>query len=411
MARILHFADAHIDMANYGQHDPESSLPIRVMDFLRSLDVIVDAAIDEKVDLVLFAGDAFKDRSPAPTFQREWGRRIMRLSRAEIPTLLLVGNHDISPAMGRAHAMDSYDTLDVPHVKVLDKPTFLSADDLGIDLQVIAIPWISRAGMMAHLDLSGTDIQAVYDQLESKLKDLADTWLDEQIDPNIPVVLTAHASVEGASYGGERLVALGRDMGLSGSFVRDPRLDYVALGHIHKPQNLNEGEHPPVIYPGSIERVDFGEADEDKFYILADVQRGKTTFEWRELDHIRPFIQRWVKLETAEGAQEQIMAALPGPEQLADAIVKLTVEYPREFEALIDEKAIYAHGEAAFEFRLIKKPDVGTRIRLGDDETIDSLTPEALLEKYWQTMHVEPEEAEVLQAMAKEILAPEEEEG
>ncbi len=73
------------------------------------------------------------------------------------------------------------------------------------------------------------------------------------------MVLTAHASVQGASYGGERTVMLGGDLVLPGSLVRNPRLDYVALGHIHKPQDLNQDGHPPVIYPGSIERVDFGE--------------------------------------------------------------------------------------------------------------------------------------------------------
>src|SRR4030067_2976962 len=105
MLRILHFSDAHIDMANYGRHDSTSGLPLRVLDFLKSLDTIVDAAIQERVDLVLFAGDAYKDRSPAPTFQREWGRRIMRLSQAGIPTLLLVGNHDLATAAGKAHAI------------------------------------------------------------------------------------------------------------------------------------------------------------------------------------------------------------------------------------------------------------------------------------------------------------------
>ncbi|HEY4691886.1 MAG TPA: metallophosphoesterase, partial [Bellilinea sp.] len=98
MIKVLHFADAHIDIANYGKHDPVSGLPYRVLDFLKALDTIVDAAIHEKVDLVIFAGDAYKDRTPAPTYQREWGKRIMRLSRAGILTLLLVGNHDLSPA-------------------------------------------------------------------------------------------------------------------------------------------------------------------------------------------------------------------------------------------------------------------------------------------------------------------------
>ncbi|MBK5109666.1 MAG: metallophosphoesterase, partial [Anaerolineales bacterium] len=116
MIKLLHFADAHIDIAKYGRHDPETGLPVRVLDFLKSLDTIIEAAIDEQVDLVLFAGDTYKDRNPAPTFQREWGKRIIRLSKAGIPTLLLVGNHDLSPALGRAHAIEEFATLEVPHV-------------------------------------------------------------------------------------------------------------------------------------------------------------------------------------------------------------------------------------------------------------------------------------------------------
>ncbi|HNS63036.1 MAG TPA: metallophosphoesterase, partial [Anaerolineaceae bacterium] len=64
MLRILHFADTHIDIANHGRRDPETGLSLRVLDFLRALDTIVDTAIAEKVDLVLFAGDAYKDRTP-----------------------------------------------------------------------------------------------------------------------------------------------------------------------------------------------------------------------------------------------------------------------------------------------------------------------------------------------------------
>ena len=92
------------------------------------------------------------------------------------------------------------------------------------------------------------------------LVELVDNWLSSAVDPALPVVLAAHASVEGAVYGGERSVMLGGDLVLPGSLVRDPRLDYVALGHIHKAQDLNPRAAPPVIYPGSIERVNWGEA-------------------------------------------------------------------------------------------------------------------------------------------------------
>jgi exonuclease SbcD len=253
--KILHFADAHIDMANFGRHDPETGLPVRVMDFLKSLDEIVDAAIKEKVDMVIFAGDAYKDRNPAPTYQREWGRRIMRLSKAGIPTLLLVGNHDLSPSLGRAHALEEYATLEVPHIHVLDEPSYLGPEQLeNLPLQVIALPWLTRSGMMAKLSISATEPSKIYEELEERLTELVNHYLDDEVDAELPTILVAHASVQGASYGGERTVMLGNDLVLSGSLVKDKRLDYVALGHIHKKQNLNEGQQPPVIYPGSRQR-------------------------------------------------------------------------------------------------------------------------------------------------------------
>lgn len=402
---ILHFADAHIDMANYGRHDPETGLPMRVMDFLKSLDSIVDTAIREKVDLVLFAGDAYKDRSPTPTFQREWGRRIMRLSRAGIPVLLLVGNHDLSPALGRAHALDNFDTLEVPHVRVLDKPTFLGPDDLdGLPLQVIALPWVSRSGLIAHLGLRVSDPLQIYEQLEAKLVELVELWLTEKADISIPVVLMAHCSVQGAQYGGERTVMLGGDVVLSGSLVKDPRLDYVALGHIHKPQNLNEGGHPPVIYPGSIERVDFGEVEDEKFFVIARVTRGRTEVEWRQLDGIRPFVDRFVRLESQEGVTDQLRRALPSPEELEGAIVRLVLEYPRDWEALIDEAALREHTAGCFEFQLVKRPQIETRIRLPGDQAVGSLSPLELLDLYWRASHTDPGEIEALAELAAEVV-------
>ena len=401
--KILHFADAHIDMANYGRRDPETGLPMRVLDFLKSLDVIIETAIAEKVDLVLFAGDAYRDRSPAPTFQREWGKRIIRLSKAGIRTLLLVGNHDLSPALGRANAIQEFETLDIPHVTVLDKPQFLSAQDLGLPMQVIAIPWISRSGYMAATDSSPED---VFTNIEERISGLVNLWL-EKADPALPIILTAHASVQGAKYGSERTVMLGADLVLPGSLVRDPRLDYVALGHIHKPQDLNENAHPPVIYPGSIERVDFGEAGDDKFFIIAEITRSKTTVQWRKLENIRPFIDRRIALKSPENVTEMLKSALPQQEVLNGAIVRLTVDYIREWDTLIDEPALRRYAENAFEFHLIKHPQIEARIRLPGNQTIGSLSPLELLDQYWRASHAENDEADALQKMAKGIIEEE----
>lgn len=404
MLKIVHFADAHIDMANYGRHDPQTGLPMRVMDFLKSLDAIVDAAIEEEADMVLFAGDAYKDRSPAPTFQREWGKRMMRLSRAGIRTFLLVGNHDLSPAMGRANAVEEFQTLQVPHVHVLDRPAFLTPDQLeGLPLQLIALPWVSRSGLMAHLGLSAVSPVEVYEELEKRLTGLVQGWL-EDADPNLPLILTAHASIQGARYGGERTVMLGSDLVLPRSLVCDPRLDYVALGHIHKPQDLNEHAYPPVIYPGSIERVDFGEAAEDKFFIVARVARGKTRAEWRKLEGVRPFVDRYICLEKPDQITQQLLDILPDPDRLRGAIVRLTVEYPRDWESLMDEAGLREYCGEAFEFQLVKRPQAEMRIRLPEDQTIGSLPPLELLDKYWDSIHITQADKEELANLAREVI-------
>jgi len=394
-------------MANYGRHDPATGLPLRVLDFLKSLDTIVDAAIDEKVDMVIFAGDAYKDRSPAPTFQREWGKRMIRLSQAKIPTLLLVGNHDLSPAIGRAHAIQEFDTLQVPFVKVLDKPQFLRPNDLwDTPVQVIAMPWIARSGLMAST--GETDSTEAFTRIEENIGGLIEGWIEEA-DPSLPIILTAHASIEGAKFGGERLVMLGNDLVLSAGLVKNKKFSYVAMGHIHKPQDVNDGNQPPVIYPGSIERVDFGEAAEDRFFVIAEIEAGKDAkVEWRKLEGTRPFVDCRASLRSGDDANEILLAALPSQKKMQDAIVRLVVEYPREMDALIDEAALRKYAEKAFEFHFVKRPQIETRIRLSEDEAISNLAPLDLLELYWRASKADKtEDTAALQSLAREILANE----
>ncbi|MBM3179310.1 MAG: exonuclease SbcCD subunit D [Chloroflexi bacterium] len=400
--KLLHFADAHIDMANYGRHDPETGLPVRVLDFLKSLDTIVDTAISEKVDMVIFAGDAYKDRSPTPTFQREWGKRIMRLSQTKIPTLLLIGNHDISPAAGRANAVQEFKTLQVPYVRVLDQPCFLRPEDLwGLPLQIIAMPWIARSGLMAATGV--LDSKEAFLRIEGNIGGLIEDFI-AGADSSIPIILTAHASIEGAKFGGERLVMLGNDLVLSGNLVKNPKFSYVAMGHIHKPQDVNEGYQPPVIYPGSIERVDFGEAKEDRFFVIANVEKGKDTkVEWRELKGVRFFIDRRAVLKSSENVTESLKDALPKPREMSEAIVRLSVEYPREWDSLIDETALRKYTEDAFEFHFLKKPQSQARVRIPEGKAVSSLSPLDLLAQYFDA--AKTKDANELQKLAQEIIS------
>ncbi len=401
--RVLHFADAHIDIANYGRHDPETALPIRVMDFLRALDQVVDTAVDEQVDLVLFAGDAYKDRNPQPTFQREWGRRMMRLSAAGIPTLLLVGNHDVSPASGRAHTLHEFTTLNVPNIHVADRIQLWRPDQLGAPVQVLTVPWVSRSQLMTREEMAGLNAVQLLDAMEERVTRAILSGI-ETADPELPLILMAHASVQGAKYGSERGVMLGNELVLSGRIVNDRRLDYVALGHIHRYQQLQAaGSHPPVVYAGSIERIDFGEERETKGFILAEVGRGTARVDFRKLQ-TRPMLTFRPETHSADSFMDDILNELPEAAALDGAICRVMLTYPREWESLLDEKRILERFERALSVQIQKLRLLDRRARLGDTLAVDELSAMDLLETYWLTRDFSSQEIDVLQALARDII-------
>jgi exonuclease SbcD len=195
---------------------------------------------------------------------------------------------------------------------------------------------------------------------------------------------------------------LGSDMTLPNTLVTDPRWDYVALGHIHKAQNLNDRSHPPVIYPGSIERVDFGEAGDRKCFVIAEIDHGASQVIWRYLDDVRPFLDCGVTLSEPDQVTEKILTSLPKQDVMEGAIIRLTVTYPREMESLIDEPLIRKASERAFEFHLVRKPQSALRSRLSPDQMASSLNPLDLLDQYWLANQMPADED--LRTLASEII-------
>jgi DNA repair protein SbcD/Mre11 len=256
--------------------------------------------------------------------------------------------------------------------------------------------------LMAALQDTGITPEKANEEIESRITEILRTWMG-QLDPNLPTILTAHGSVQGAVYGNERTVMLGKDLVLPGSLVKDARLDYAALGHIHKYQNLNPDAHPPVIYPGSIERVDFGEAADEKYFIIADIEKGKTTYEARKLDG-RRFIDLSIKINTKDKLMEKVLAILPSEEKITDAVLRLVVQYPKDMETFLDETVLREKCINAFEFHLVRRSQEEARMRLSADGSIANLTPLQLLTMYWSTVKLDAKDTEPLQAMASSII-------
>ncbi len=376
--RTVHFADLHIGMENYGQIDPETGLNRRVVDFLDRLDDVVDYALKHEADLVIFAGDAFRTRRPNPTHQREFATRIRRLSEAAVPTVLLVGNHDVPMMEQRASSIEIFATLGVPHVQVAAKPGLLRIETRRGPVQVAAVPYPVRQRLLSREQfrrLSQIELdQAVTDALVHFLAELA-----EQRDPDIPTVLTGHFSVDTARLGSERGIMVGRDVAVPISALADPAWDYVALGHIHQHQDLNPDAQPPVVYAGSLERVDFGEEKQPKGFCWAEVTRGHTA--WRYVPvKARPFITIRVDVR-AETAPLEAVAAAVRQHTLAESVARLVVQLAPEQEPRIRDADLAPLLTDAFFSQINREVDRATRDRLEGLEP-EAMTPEHLLERY-----------------------------
>jgi exonuclease SbcD len=239
--KLLHTADAHIGMENYGRIDPATGIHGRVMDFLRRLSDIGDYAIEQEVDLFIFAGDAYRTRDPNPTYQREFARRIKRIADAGIPVLLLVGNHDMPAVPKRATSVSIFETLDVPNVLVAGREQLHQITcRRGQPLQVATIPYPLRSAIFAREETRGKSLAEMDQMLRQALIDSA-VGLAEQSRqlPDVPAFLAGHFSVDSATTGSERNIMIGRDASLPIDALADPVWRYVALGHVHRHQSLN----------------------------------------------------------------------------------------------------------------------------------------------------------------------------
>jgi exonuclease SbcD len=208
---------------------------------------------------------------------------------------------------------------------------------------------LDRYKLLVFLGRTGTTlplkkiitVQSALDITEQISQALAQiiTKLAAKLDPTLPAILAGHLTVtNGLFSGSERKAIYGHDPVLMPSQLAIPPFDYVALGHLHRFQNLNEGGIP-IIYSGSIDRIDFGERKEEKGFVVVSIdEQKKCSFEFVQLA-TRPFIQVDVILEEEIEQTSQILMALKR-HNLKDAIIKITYKLTAVMIDQVDVKKI-----------------------------------------------------------------------
>jgi exonuclease SbcD len=397
---VVHFADVHIGMENYGHLDPITGTSSRVKDFLDRLDEVIEFAISHEADLAIFAGDAFKTRDPDPTQQREFARRIKRLADA-MPTLLVVGNHDMPGMASKASSVDIFHALDVPRVIVGYKPQGRVIETGKGPLFLAWMPYPMRNRLLSREEHQDKTIEELESALRTTVSEILRDLAGQAARYDMPRLLAGHFTVEKAYFGSERSVMLGKDVAVFASTLTDPAWDYVALGHIHRHQDINQGAYPSVVYSGSLERIDFGEENEEKGFCWIDLKRSETEWKFVPL-HSRPF--RTVRLDVREEA-DPTQAVLSALEEVPTegAILRILVQLHSGQQALLREREIEAVLKDATSVSIGREIEMEARARLGDRGP-ESLSPLELIERYFRLRGENPERIEALLAKAEELL-------
>ncbi len=406
--RVLHFSDIHIGVESYGKPDPETGLSSRLLDFLAAFDQIVEYALANSVDLVVFAGDAYKNRDPSQTHQREFAKRVIRLA-GQMPVFLLAGNHDLPPASYRASAVEIFGTMGVPNVTVADRLATHVIQTGDGPVHLVGLPWVRRADFLARDDARRLSIDQLNQLLEQKLSDLL-SFEASKLDKAIPSILVGHLSLNTARWGSERTMTLGHDHVLLQSHIASLPFDYVALGHIHKRQQL--WENPPIVYPGSVQRVDFGEEDEpEKGFCTIDIDPSRPLgsrierVDFHPVD-ARQFMTIKVDVQPGDPSPTDTVLRAIARRHVAGAIVRVLIDLPPGMDAQVRERDVrQALEEQGVNFiaSISKNVQSERRTRLHVD-SIEQASPEDLLKAFLQSKNTPSDRAGKLIGHGKRLI-------
>ncbi|MEC8987186.1 MAG: exonuclease SbcCD subunit D [Chloroflexota bacterium] len=404
---IIHTADIHIGVENYSRPDPKTRTSSRLQDFLRSLDELVDYSIDNEADLVLICGDVYKSRNPTQTHQREFVKRISRLAREGIKVFLLAGNHDSPNVPGPATTLDIFPTLDIENVQIANELNTQIVQTRNGSIQIISLPWIRKGDFMSLEKYNHLSNEKFNSAIEEKLIEDRDKEI-ANLDSSMPSILASHVSVDLAKTSSEKSMTLGKDYLLPTNFLANPKLDYVALGHIHRHQILNDD--PPVVYSGSLERIDFGEEKDSKGFCVIDISTSPdkknrlNSYKFVEVN-ARRFKTIQIKIEENDGSPNEKIVAEIEKHDIYETIAQVIIEVSSSrYSEISDRKIRDSLSEANFVAAIRKNVITESKNRLGK-ELHESIPAIEALETYLKERNIGEEKIRLLLEKGQNLIS------
>ena len=347
--RFIHLSDIHIGLLTHGKLNPSTGHNTRLEDILKCLDHVLETAARESVDLILIAGDVFHKENPLPAEEIEFARRIGKAAgNGGARVVMVLGNHDYSSSGIGASAVEIFPALDIEGVTIARKPGVIEVNTKSGLVQVACLPWAGRGALLSREEYKSLSSQELQAEIERRLIAIIH-GLAEKTQPKDPAVLLAHVAARGARLSGTETDTLSiSDPVIPVTVLADRAFQYVALGHIHRFQDLNEGDAPPVVYSGSIERIDFTEEKEKKGFVLGEISESETG--WKCIYQFRETpARRFITIDLGEIDEDRRKLPIPdgiSPGDIEGAVVRVRYEVGGPGEGVDERELRSAFGGA-----------------------------------------------------------------
>lgn len=359
-------ADLHIGLKTYSKIDPTTHFSYRELEVLKNLSDITDNLINNHIPILAISGDIYHSTNVSSALQDEVNKIFFSAAMQGLKIIMIDGNHDVKILNTAVSPLQVFSTLNINNIIH------------------------SRFYREEIIDINNEKIRFVL--LPTYVTSEEVHQLLDQVDKSLPIIVMGHFSVAGAKMN-DWLVAENEEYVDLNAFKKD-NIKFVFLGHLHKPQILNE-KNPMVFYTGSLQRTDFNEENQDKGYWIIDTI--DNSYQFIKINTLKFYtIKDSLKIHTLSDIITKI-----DKDKVDNAVVRIILEVDDEHKLSNDDEKYlndYLIGLDASSISMKMQAEVAKRVR--NEELKEGLSLEKSIMTFFKD---KPREAERIQ-LAKDIV-------
>lgn len=367
--KFIHISDLHL-----GKRVNEFSM---IEDQQYILTKIINIIDEEKPDGILVAGDVYDKTVPSEDAMRLWDDFLNRLSKRQVQVYAISGNHDSAVRFSDHNALVEASGIHLSPVYDGNVKSFVLNDEFG-PVNLYLLPFIKPAIVKSRFP-------------EKEIEDYTDACKvaveNMNVNQNERNILVAHQFVIGANPSESEEILVGGLENVNGSIF--DAFDYVALGHIHGPQNVGR---KTLRYCGSPLKYSFSEKDHEKSVTVIELcDKGNVKVRTvileplHDMREIRGTYELLTSRDFYEGThtEDYIHAVLTDEDGILDAMGRLRVIYPNIMKLSYDNKRTRENRT------------------LQDNVDVQNKSPIELFEEFFETQNNQPMNDEQKALVAK----------